>query len=423
MKTRKVRMIAIIMTLLILASALPVAVAAGSFEAVVKSSAMKVYQRSAPYGYMGTLTKGTTVTVEAYSHGAALIRYNGKSGLAKVSDLTTVTGATKAVSASAKSQQDAVYATASEQASAKTMVTNCATRVYKRANASSSYVSVKAGTKLGLIAVSGNVAKVVSGGKIGYVPARHLSTPGVSTVSSGSASNVQKYSRIPVVTTRSTRIYARPSTSSSYITIGRGVALTLLAAKGNCAMVERNGKVGYVAKNLLTTNTGSSPAKESSVKTEEVRTDDTEEFSGSNEEAVFKFLTKVVGFNTAAACGVMANIKYESGYKATSGGDGGSSIGIVQWHGSRKTRLIKWCKDNDYDYTGLKGQLYFLQYEMKRYYPAVYNRLKAVANSSQGAYDAGYDFCYNFEAPSSRATRSVTRGNYARTTLWQRYKD
>ena len=46
----------------------------------------------------------------------------------------------------------------------------------------------------------------------------------------------------------------------------------------------------------------------------------------------------------------------------------------------------------------------------------------AVSNDEQGAYDAGYDFCYNFEAPSNRAGKAVTRGNYARETLWNRYK-
>ena len=43
-------------------------------------------------------------------------------------------------------------------------------------------------------------------------------------------------------------------------------------------------------------------------------------------------------------------------------------------------------------------------------------------NSADGAYDAGYDFCYNFEAPSNRASKSDTRGSYAKTTLWNRYR-
>ena len=146
------------------------------------------------------------------------------------------------------------------------------------------------------------------------------------------------------------------------------------------------------------------------------------DMNGSNEEIVYKFLTRVMGYNSAAACGVMANIKYESGYRPTAGGDKGTSYGIVQWHAGRKTRLISWCGSNGYDYTTLEGQLYYLQYELKNRYPAVHKRLLAVDNTEQGAYDAGYDFCYNFEAPSNRASRSVTRGNYARNTLWGKYK-
>ena len=420
MKKRNARSIAVVLVALILATILPAALASGGFPAVVTSSIMKVYQQKSPYKVLGTLAKGTMVTVEAYSGQAALIRYNGRTGLVRISDLSATASAV-----SAPAEAPAAAATAAEQASARKMVTNRATRIYKRASKSAGYVTVKAGTEVGLVAVNGNVAKVVKGGAIGYTMASHLSEPDAakSGAETASQAKVEQYNRVAVATTAKARVYAKPSTSSSYVTVGKGTAMVLLATKGNCAMVERGGRVGYVAKSLLTTDVDAAKASNpsSEVKTGEVKADDSALFSGSNEEVIFRFLTRVAGYNTAAACGILANIKYESGYKATSRNSSGSSYGIAQWTGTRKTRLINWCKDNGYDYTSLKGQLYFLQYELKRYYPSVHNKLMSVSNTEQGAYDAGYDFCYRYEAPSSRASRSVTRGSYARTTLWKRY--
>ena len=54
-------------------------------------------------------------------------------------------------------------------------------------------------------------------------------------------------------------------------------------------------------------------------------------------------------------------------------------------------------------------------------YKKIRNYLQGVENSPAGAYDAGYYFCYNFEIPADRANRSVTRGNLAKDTYWQKY--
>ena len=44
----------------------------------------------------------------------------------------------------------------------------------------------------------------------------------------------------------------------------------------------------------------------------------------SNEHAIYAFLLGEMGYNRAAAMGVMANIKYESGYKPTSSSSTGA---------------------------------------------------------------------------------------------------
>lgn len=53
------------------------------------------------------------------------------------------------------------------------------------------------------------------------------------------------------------------------------------------------------------------------------------------ERSVFEFLTTELGLNSAAACGVLANIEAESNFILTSYGDGGTSYGLCQWHDGR----------------------------------------------------------------------------------------
>lgn len=413
-KTAVCILIALLVNLLCL---FPAALASGSFEAVVKVRSMKVYSESGDHALLGKLSKGTVVTVTDYNDKAARISYNGYTGLVQVSDL-------KAVKEPASESQAFETASGSDTANATPVVTTKSAKVYKRASKSSDSVKIKSGVQLNLLSVSDGIAKVERGGVIGYMDASCLKTVQGAPEADETAEQeaVVKYDSKPVVTLRSCKVYVKPSTSSDYVTVDAGTAMELVAVKGDCAMVRRNGKTGYVNKDCLTTEVSTA---EIHIDSEESQTADNgsgDVFSGSNEQIIYKFLTRVMGYNSAAACGVLSNIKYESDYKPTCGGDGGSSYGIAQWHAERKTRLINWCNSNGYDYKGLKGQLYFLQYELKTYYPAVHSRLKNVSNSAQGAYDAGYDFCYNFEAPSSRASRSVTRANYARDTLWARYK-
>ncbi len=144
-------------------------------------------------------------------------------------------------------------------------------------------------------------------------------------------------------------------------------------------------------------------------------------YAASNEETVFNYLVKTMGLNEAAACGVLSNIRSESGFRPNALGDNGTSYGICQWHNSRWTNLKNYCNKHGYDWKTLNGQLHFLEYELKNNYKSVYNTLKSVPNTAQGAYDAAYKWCYSYEVPANRAKVSVTRGNYAKNTYWPKY--
>lgn len=158
--------------------------------------------------------------------------------------------------------------------------------------------------------------------------------------------------------------------------------------------------------------------------------------AASNEETIYNFLKNEMGLNTAAACGVLANIEKESNfrYDVTEYGytwENGGGYGICQWTNSprtsatgRRTDLVNWCNNNGYNYKSLTGQLQYLKYELNTsyYYNLVTKRLLSVENSASGAYTAGYYWCYYFEVPAGYNTGvSETRGNIAKTTYWNRY--
>lgn len=409
----------------VLTCALPSALASGGFKAVVTSKSMKVYDRSEPHDLLGSLPKGTEVTVKDYSGDVALISYNGKTGLARVSDMKAVTEkANRASEADEDDESDS--AATSDLSSARTMVTNQSAKVYRKASKSSDSVKISSGVTVRLLAYGNGWGKIERGGNVGYIRLSCLSDP-EDAADSADEEEVVYHNRKAVVTTASCKVYASPSTSSAHVTVDKGTQLKLLAVKGEWAQVESGGNIGYMKASKLADKADSEAVEEvaasNEITTAEIRPENDEGgiFSGTNEQIIFKFLTREAGYSIAASCGVLANIKYESGYKTSSVGDSGTSYGICQWHLGRKTRLINWCKKNSYDYTSLKGQLYYLKYELKTYYPSVHNYIKGVSNSAKGAYDAGYYFCYHFEAPASPATRSVTRGNYAMNTLWSRY--
>ena len=403
------------MTVLLLAAMAaglcPAALAKGGFQAVVTVVSMKVYDTAKPHDLLGKLPVGTEVTVLDYSGEAALIQWNGRKGLARVSDLEPVSR-----SAEPAASNEAETASASELKNARTMVTSANVRVYRSASTSADYVKVDAGVQLNVLSTSDGWARVERNGAVGYTRLSGLTE--TASGDSGFGDSVVYYDRKAMMAAETCKVYSGPSTSSACVTVEKGTALTLLAVKGSVAQVERNGKLGYMEYAKLI----EVPAQTTDVTTAEITMDDSKIFSGSNEQIIFKFLVREAGYSVAAACGVVANIKYESGFKPTCVGDAGTSYGICQWHLGRKTRLISWCKSNGYDYTTLKGQLYYLKHELKTYYPSVHNYIKGVSNSAKGAYEAGYYFCYHFEAPASRETRSVTRATYAMNTLWDRYK-
>ena len=295
-------------------------------------------------------------------------------------------------------------------------------RVYGDASLSTYLGSLSEKTIVTVKSYAGDVAKISYKGKTGYAAISDMGT--VESIAD------------EAVTTQKTRVYEKASTSSRYVTVAKGVKVNVLAINGSCAMVEKGGNVGYMLVSHLSiegqsfepslpeTPATPDPEPEAPAKPEPKPETIEEIFASgkySNEQLCFAYATKVMGYNTAAAAGLLANISAESGFRPGTNGDSGRSYGICQWFSSRKTRLINYCEDKGLDYTTLYAQLRFLDYELERYYPAVDRYMKNVDNSADGAYDAAYYFCYNFEAPANRTGQSTSRAKAAQNIFYPRY--
>ncbi|MBO7320235.1 MAG: fibronectin type III domain-containing protein [Clostridia bacterium] len=147
--------------------------------------------------------------------------------------------------------------------------------------------------------------------------------------------------------------------------------------------------------------------------------------TSDNKTQIFSYLTNEMGLNSAAACGIMANIEKESNFKPSKiirDSNGLQSGGLCMWNGSRLSRLKNYCNNKGLNYLSIKGQLSYLAYELKlSQYKHIFDYIKNVPNNSKGAYDAAYYWCYYFEIPASRGSRSVQRGNSAVKSYWPTY--
>ena len=142
-----------------------------------------------------------------------------------------------------------------------------------------------------------------------------------------------------------------------------------------------------------------------------------------NEVIIYDYLVDKMGFNCAAASGVLSNAYFESNFNPQEYGDRGTSYGLFQWHSGRMKNMMKYCDSNWYDYRTASGQMHYLEYELKRSYKTILNHMLAVENTPEGAYETGYYWCYYFEIPANREAKSVQRGKTAKNTYWERYSE
>ncbi len=231
----------VIIAVMILTSA-PVALAE-TFSAIVTSSTMAVYKNSSLSKKLGTLKKGTVVLVTDHSGSVAKIKYNGKTGYAKVAAMDSV-----------------------EDVAEKAIV-NTKTKIFKTAKVTSKNTAVKKGTELYVLATSGKWARVERDGKVGYMNLNHLTIvddfdePLPTATPKPTAKPTEKPTPTPDITvsvfearvTKDVKVYKSASTSSTYLgTLKKGDIVTVGAYSDNgWAYVRRNGKYGYCKYDCL----------------------------------------------------------------------------------------------------------------------------------------------------------------------------
>ena len=404
------RAVSVWMAIALLLACLPCAALADSFSAAVRAKTM--YVAADPFGtkVIGKLSKNTIVTVKEVNGGVARISYRGKTGYAKVSDMVTV------------------------ESFAEKAIARVNTYIYEKPSTKSARTKISSGTGMYVLAIKGSVAMVERNGTVGYANLQHLLLESQASAGNGAQIPDDDMSALTqdskkAVTTVNTYIFQKPDLTSAYVKVSAGTNMRLLAVKGNAAMVERNGVIGYTNRKHLIVEGESLPDSGESNQSQPGKGSSSlpsvsEAFKSgkySNEQLCYLFLRQVMGYNDAAAAGVLSNIHYESSFRTAINGDGGTSYGLCQWHASRKTMLLQYCAAYNVSADSLVGQLAYLKYELENYYPLVHDYLNRVENSAQGAYDAGYYFCYYFENPASRESQSIKRGNTAMDTYYSRY--
>lgn len=145
-------------------------------------------------------------------------------------------------------------------------------------------------------------------------------------------------------------------------------------------------------------------------------------------QMTYDFITQVWGLNSAAACGIMANIEAESNFNPLSEAHNQweDSYGICQWnnHWGLWDQCKSFCSANGYDPRSLIGQLYYMQYYVEsdrgdRRNTA--NLMQSVANTADGAYQVAYSWCIYCEKPGDMYTKANQRGNNAKFNYWPLY--
>ncbi|MBR2570603.1 MAG: SH3 domain-containing protein [Clostridia bacterium] len=155
-----------LLLLICLAASLFLPAAAASKQAVVKRNNTPVYAKpKAKSKILGTLSKGTVVTVISVKDSVARIKYSGKTGYVKKSAL------------SMKSAPSATIVPAQDHRESVTRKTVQNAYAYRKASTKSKRTQVKAGTKVRILQDMGNWYKIERNGVTAYMLKEAFESP------------------------------------------------------------------------------------------------------------------------------------------------------------------------------------------------------------------------------------------------------
>ena len=137
-----------------------------------------------------------------------------------------------------------------------------------------------------------------------------------------------------------------------------------------------------------------------------------------NEILIYNYVTEEMGLNSAVACGILANVYRECRFNEKAAGACDVSYGICQWYMGNYVLLVNYCNGQGTDYRTLSAQLDFLNYDLQTRFAKLLKCLREIPNTEQGAYEAAYQFCYNYERPRNYKRASESRGELSKETFW-----
>ena len=227
------KLAAVILALVLLAGSLSPALAE-AFSAIVAANSITVYGDTLLSRKVGTLQKDSVVRVTGYTNSIAKISYEGYTGYVLLSDLKAV---------------DEV---------AKKAVLNASAPVYQSPSEDSASITVNAGARLYVLAVTGDWAQVESNGNVGYVKVSFLdhvddnwnstAVAAVETTPEATPAAAQDASVQGTVSAASLIVYRKASTSSKKLgTLKRGQVVNVIRWNRKWAYIELAGHYGYCA--------------------------------------------------------------------------------------------------------------------------------------------------------------------------------
>jgi hypothetical protein len=120
------------------------------------------------------------------------------------------------------------------------------------------------------------------------------------------------------------------------------------------------------------------------------------------------------GLTKAQACGILANIEYESSYNPNAWYKN-ISYGLCQWQGDR-LKVFQDTYKTEAQRASIYNQISYLFTELRGNEKNAYKEsiVPYTKNTAEQAYKVGYMFCLKFERPLDQTTNPVKRGNKAK---------
>lgn len=130
----------------------------------------------------------------------------------------------------------------------------------------------------------------------------------------------------------------------------------------------------------------------------------------SNQDIVYSILTNKYGLNCAAACGIMGNIHYESGFNPAAVGDHGTSFGLCQWHKDRGTAMKNYCAAHGGEWSSnIEGQMGYLMKELSTGYSKTRNAVYNCSNDANGCSHVAKTMMIDFERPANQSEANQSK--------------